>query len=138
MKFSTSTEINSHPILSMKSLKYGKIVFCTFWQYIEHDKVFHCNVSQVETLNLNQMLHSDVFQPKTNVNSLMWCPPIFINIIANNEIIVFFYFLLKSIPHRIFFRIIVSNCANEKKCSIEFSALVSDMAPYMDSCTTYQ
>ena len=27
-------------------------------------------------LNLNQMLHSNVFQPKTNVHILMWCPPI--------------------------------------------------------------
>ena len=25
-------------------------------------------------LNLNQMLHSNVFQPKTNVCSLIWCP----------------------------------------------------------------
>ena len=27
-------------------------------------------------INLKQMLHSNVFQPKTNVYSLMWSPPI--------------------------------------------------------------
>ena len=27
--------------------------------------------------NPNQMLHSNVFQPQTNVYSPMWCPPIF-------------------------------------------------------------